>query len=1434
MSPELANLFKQRAVLAMLVLQSNQVVAIDHLIDGLWGQTPPDGATNVIQVYISRLRKTLHAAFAEGSSGWSRGQADRREGQAAAVLVRRTPGYLLHLDADELDLDRFQRLTDQGAQALRGAPELAAVRLRQALSLWRGPPLAEFTDEPFAQAQIVWLEERRLAALQARIEADLALGRHAELVAELQALVAEYPLQEGLHQQLLLSLYRSGRQAEALAAYQRTRTLLAEELGIDPGRALQELQSAILAQDARLDWTPPPSQPTPTPAEPTPTPGKPTPAVADSTLTGPAPAAPTAPVFAPVPLAAAAGPPPETWNGTGEPDRPFVGRAWEMRELRAALAEAAAGQGRLLLVTGEPGIGKSRLMEEFARLVVDQGWRVLVGRCWEHGGAPAYWPWIQVIRAAGGEFEDYLPGSRNADDRSSTSEPEWAPAPVNPESDRFRLFDGVARFLAGVAGKDPVLVVLDDLHAADEPTLLLLRFVVQTMTAERILLLGAYREAEGRVHELAELFADLARVGHRIPLRGLSRPEVGAYMGQVAGRAPPEAAVARVHDVTAGNPFFVGEVTRVLPASGSLDDPGDSVADPLGRIPEEVRALIRRRVAGLSTEAVSNLRVGAVIGREFELHILRRISRLSLGRLAEALSEAVRAGILVEDVAVPGRYAFSHDLVRETLYQDMAIARRLALHRTIGLVLAQVFHEDLEPHLAVLAHHFVQSAALGDAAPAVEYSTRAGDHAAALLAYEDAARHYARALDLLSMLEDAGGARRCALLLRLGDAQWRAGDTEKARRSFEEVAAVSDRLDAPETLARAALGYVTAGAPVRLGLGGLILTGNLGEGMTGIRRLEQALAALPEGDSSLRTQVLARLATELYPTGQTDRQAALSEQAVAMAQRLGDSEALLVALHSRHWAAMAPDHINQRLTNAAEMLDVAAKVGDEEMAFLARHARLHDFLELCDVGRVDAELEAMALTADRIRQPFYQWHMTSMRAMRAMLDGRLEEAERLARSTLEITGLRPGEYVTYVFEHALMVAIRWQQGRLGELQQTVRAHGEQYPSIARWRNALAAVELADERTARDEIERHARSDFAELPRNGLWILHLCALAEACVLIRDQQRAARLYELLSPFAERNVVPLSTMPFGPVALRLGMLAAMLGRWQEAERHFEVAMERCGRLGARAVTARVLYERSRMLLAQGAGGDHATAAELLAQAEAICRELDLPGISKRIAALAASVAQPRRPEGAHAAAGAVFRREGDYWTLAYRGELARLRDTKGLGYLACLLRHPGREVHVLELVREVEGSPNKPAQGPRRADAVAAGLGVSRLEEADPLLDAQAKEAYRRRLRELEEDLEEARSWSDPERAARAEAEIDALTTELARAAGLGGRHRPLATPAERARVSVTKATRTAIRTVGRHCPALGDHLAASVRTGRFCSYAPPGETPPAWSL
>jgi eukaryotic-like serine/threonine-protein kinase len=1090
--------------------------------------------------------------------------------------------------------------------------------------------------------------------------------------------------------------------------------------------------------------------------------------------------------------------------------RPFVGRTQEFGELRSALGDAFSGRGSLLLVSGEPGIGKSRLMEELAQHASISGWGVLQGRCWEGGGAPAYWPWVQVIRAAGGEFEEFAPAEAEAVGAA-------VPDAVEPEAARFRLFDRVSRYLADAAREHPSLVVLDDLHAADEPSLLLLRFLATTARERPLMFMGSYREGDPRLHEVAEPFAELARLGRRIRLRGLTVDDIASYIELVAGEAPHSDVVARISDVTGGNPFFIGEVVRTLAAEGRLRD-ADRAA--LLRLPEEVRALIRRRLAGLSREAVDSLRVGSVVGREFDLRIVSAATTLSSERLVDVVAEAVDAGVLSEDVEVHGTYRFTHDLVRETLYEDLPAARRLELHRTVGTALQEAAAEDIEPHLAELAYHFAQAAPLGDGERAVDYSVRAGDRASAILAYEDAARQYARALQLLAP-GDPVWERRCEILLRLGDVRSRTTDEEGARQSFEEAAAIAKRRNAGEQLARAALGYSTIVEPIRLGLGGLMITSLFEVGTKGVTLLEEALGALPEQDSPLRARLLARQAMELYTSGQHERRLALSQAAVEMALRIGDPDALVTALLGRHWATLAPDSVMERLANSQEMLVSAMDAGDEEATFLARQSRLHCFLELCDMAGFDAELDAMTQLAGRIRQPFYVWHTACLRAIRALVDGRLGDAERGVRGALEGAKLRESEYVMYTFEYAQIVGIRWAQGRLGEVRDRIEEHGERYRAIARWRDALVAAEVGDERAARAEIERHARDGFAGLPRDGLWILHVSALAQACVLLRDHERAATLYELLAPYADRNAISVSTIPFGPVAMRLGMLATLLERWDDAQRQFEVALDQCDRMGARPIRAMTAIEFARMLRARGTVGDEDRGDDLLRDATGICEELEMHSILERATRLT------RATGGAPGVVGreAAFRREGQYWTISYAGEMTRLHDLKGIRYIAALLAVPGREVHVLELATAGAGG----AVGAR-----AEGLPASRGEAAAPVLDPQAKEAYRSRLSELAEDLEEARTWNDPERAAKIEREIDVLTRELAGALGLGGRDRSLPSVAERARISVTKAIKAALRAIAKESPALGEHLSASIRTGRFCSYAPPGREPPTWAL
>jgi hypothetical protein len=1054
--------------------------------------------------------------------------------------------------------------------------------------------------------------------------------------------------------------------------------------------------------------------------------------------------------------------------------RPFVGRTKELQELRGGLEETAEGHGRLFLLSGEPGIGKTRLMQELSREAAERGWRAAAGRCWEEGGAPVYWPWIQAVRALGGDFEELA---------AATGES------VDPETARFRLFDAVAEFLVRTARRRPLIVVLDDLHAADAGSLVMLRFVSEAVSDAPVLIVGSYREREAQLPERAESFAGLLRVATRVSLQGLSVDEAGSYLADVTGEQASPDLVARIHVLTGGNPFFLGEVVRVV------------AHDPMGRIPEELRTLLRRRMADLPDDAVEALHVAAVVGREFNFRVLERTTELAVARLLDVLGEAEAAGVIAEDPAIPRRYAFVHELVRETLYDDLAAAKRLELHSTIGGVLEELYRNDLDPHLSEIANHLALAAPVGDVSTAVDYLVRAGDRAASLVAYEEAGLHYERALGLVGASEDASRELRCELLLRLGDAHWRAGDTRAARGSFEQAAEVARRLGDGEMLARAALGYV-------IGLGGFLLFARFEAGATGIGLLEEALAALPAEDSPLRARVLARLAVEMYSSHEVERRLAVSAEAIEMSRRLEDSEALVTALHARHWARGDPEMVYERLENAEEMLSVAEALGDQEFAFLAHNCRLSCLLELCDGAGLDAEIAAIADLADRIHQPFYRWHGVCLKVIRAVLDGRFDDAERLAQEALRIARLRHSEYAAYVYEHAQLVAIRWAQGRFEEYWPEVAYHAERYLWIPRWRDALAAAEGGDRAAAALELAR-AGHGFAEIPRDGFWLLRLCSLAEACVLVGDDADAERLYDLLHPYADRNAIALTQVPFGPVALRLGMLAALLERWDEAEMQFEAALERCEVLGARSVRPRVLREYARALVGRGGEGDTERAAALLADAERLAKDIGI-------------VSGPPAPVAESAAR---FAREGELWTIAYDGHTMRLRDIKGLRYIAFLLGAPGREVHALELVAAVDGAP--------RADAIAGdGLRAAGVAGLDALLDPQAKAEYRDRLEDLRAELEEARSFADGERAAGIEQEIDVLVEELARAAGLGGRDRQMASPAERARVNVTKAIRTAIKLAGRESPALEEHLTASIHTGRFCSYAPPGEAPPRW--
>ncbi len=478
-----------------------------------------------------------------------------------------------------------------------------------------------------------------------------------------------------------------------------------------------------------------------------------------------------------------------------------------MDELRAGLEDALSGRGRLLMLVGEPGIGKTRTSEEFATYAALRNTQVLWGRCYEGEGAPAYWPWVQLIRSYVHECDPQAlmsemgPGA--ADIAQVVSEvrerlpglPE--PPALEPEQARFRLFDSITTFLKNASKSQPIVLVLDDLHWADKPSLLLLQFLARELRGARLMVLGTYRDVElRRGHPLADTLGELAREGlsQRILLRGLTERDVARFIEITAGMSPPEALIEAVFRETEGNPFFVNEIVRLLVADGRLERP-EEVKSWSVTIPQGVREVVGRRLDHLSEECNRALTVASVIGREFGLDALERVilrqaqdERLKGDRLLEALEEAVAARVVAEVSRAVGRYSFTHALIRETLYEELGTTRRVRLHRQIGEVLEELHGADLEPHLPQLAYHFFEGAQGGDVEKAIGYAKRAAERATALLAYEEAVGHHEVALQALELKEKPDEARRCELLLALGEAQYKAGDLPKAKETFQRAA----------------------------------------------------------------------------------------------------------------------------------------------------------------------------------------------------------------------------------------------------------------------------------------------------------------------------------------------------------------------------------------------------------------------------------------------------------------------------------------------------------------------------------------------------------------------------------------------------------------------------------------------------------------------
>ena len=557
-------------LLSVLLLRANEVVSSDRLVEDLWAGAAPANPRKAVQVYVSRLRKTL----------------------GVDVLETRALGYVLRVGDGELDVWRFEHLVAEGRQALAvGDPTRAATLLRHALALWRGPALADVMYEPFAQAGAARMEELRLTCIEAKVEADLDLGRHADLVGELEALIDQHDARERLRGQLMVALYRSGRQAEALEVYRETRRHLMDELGLEPGPELRSLETAILNHDPRLTWTPPRA---------------------------------TAP-------------------NLRRPNRIFVGRERQLAQLMAGVEDLEQGRGSLFLLRGEPGIGKTWLAEEGAARAAERGALVLSGRCSESGGAPAYWPWVQCLRKLVQQTEPDMLAAQLGVGGVDVARivPELRelipnlpqPPAVDPEGARFRLFDAVTTLLSNAARARPIVLVLDDLHAADAPSLLLLRFLTDALGDARLLVIATRRESDPAASDsFAVTVAELARSDgfQDVALGGLAHDETALLIDAAGARVASEELVASIHERTDGHPFFVAELVRLLASDGRPD-----------AIPQGVRAVVAQRLGLLSDDCRRVLAVASVVGREFASNLLARAGDVDPERILDLLREAL-------------------------------------------------------------------------------------------------------------------------------------------------------------------------------------------------------------------------------------------------------------------------------------------------------------------------------------------------------------------------------------------------------------------------------------------------------------------------------------------------------------------------------------------------------------------------------------------------------------------------------------------------------------------------------------------------------------------------------------------------------------------------------------------------------------------------
>ncbi len=1006
----------------------------------------------------------------------------------------------------------------------------------------------------------------------------------------------------------------------------------------------------------------------------------------------------------------------------------LFGRAAEQSRARALLAAASRGQGAVLALTGEAGIGKTVLARQVAREASQAGFRVAWGHCWEAGGAPAFWPWTEIFHELG------------ADDPFTTADS----VAMYAHDSRFRQFEMARRALLQLARKTPLCLLIEDIHACDPASLSFLLLLARSAREHSILIVLTYREVEARqTEEISAAIAKLARQSETCSLGRLVAEEVEQWTQQAWPEASLDAA-REIYSASEGHPLFVHEILK-LRAKIDWHRPPQGVSsvldDVLGRL-------------SASTRELTN--VVAVLGRRAELADIAAAARCDPITVEEGLREMCAAGVLEASSTHPESVSFTHILIRDRVYAELKVEAKKTYHQRHG---ERLFETGVD--LAVAAHHLLEGATPKTAPRAAAVARDAAALAMRRLAFEDAVSLSQRALASLRIASEptAVEALACELEILCAEGDIYAGETARGKDRCVAAAARARKMGRRDLEARAALVYSAE-----------IVSGAVDPKM--VELLRAALAGLEPGASfdGLRARVMARLAAALHPpssyAGLLESQQ-MATGALELARGLSDPETLLFVSSFATLTAPYQASEDERYETIRTVIDLANELGQGVTWINAAPWWIANLRERGMNMQAALAAEAYVHRVGELPRPQSQWRPPMVRATLAMLDGDFSAAEALAEQSRAIAeeGSLP------------LGALGWAHCRIALAQlsgepASIAVHAERMllalmplPACA---GAVAWVLAATKREteARERLRQLLQEN--ETPEHAALLKDWFLAGDAVTLLADRELAERVLPIIEAAARLMKVswglPRCAGVFGPATRILGDLCLLLEKTDTAARHYQQALATVERLGAVSL-----------------------AANLRRRLEQLSRPQPTKAVSRPSSAPHATVR---------------FAREGDIWLItSFTGIQVRLKDARGVRYLDQLVSHPGQDVHVVDLLGE-----------------------EARTGDAGPMLDRAAKHAYERRLRDLRDELEEAKRLSDLGRMERAQDEIEAITAQLRSAYGLAGRERRAGSHSERARVNVQRRIRVTLGRIEQQDSELARYLSATIRTGTFCCYEP----------